>query len=126
MVKQNGASASPEPAIPLGYGRGNAGGDFGRRFMAGVNERADGAAEFVGMLVAAAGGRRQVMLAFGMAFAAYGLGLVLARPEAAGPGWLGLGAFLIGLLLPVPARQPGGGGGPNSGGRAARDASSPK
>ena len=125
MGKQDGASTSPEPAIPLGYGRGNPGGDFGRRFMAGINERADGATEFIGMLVAAAGGRRQVMLAFGMSFAAYGLGLVLARPGADGPGWLGLGAFLIGLLLPVPAPRPGADG-PDGGGSTVRGDSSPK
>ena len=126
MVKKDATAAGPEPVIPLGYGRGSPGGDFGRRVSAGFNERLDGVAEFGGMLVAALGGRRQLLLALGMAFAAYGLGLVLAGPRASGPGWMWIGAFLIGLVIPVPSRRPDGGGGGKGGGSAARDASSPK
>ena len=125
MVKKNGTSPGPEPVIPLGYGRGNVGGDFGRRVSAAFDERFDGVAEFGGMLIEAVGGRRQFAFALGLALAAYGLGLILARPHADGPGWLAIGVFVIGLVVPAPARRPDGGG-TAGGSSAARDASSPK
>ncbi|MDB5297511.1 MAG: hypothetical protein JWO31_3494 [Phycisphaerales bacterium] len=94
----------PSPVIPLGYGRQDRGTNVGRRLSAEVNERADGLATFAGMLIAAAGGPRRVTLAFGVAYASYGIAMIAAR-GGEGPGWVGIGAFLIVLVLPVPPRR---------------------
>jgi hypothetical protein len=96
--------SSPRP-IPLGYGTGS-GGNLRGRLSAGVNERIDGAAEFLGMLIAAAGGMRQLGLAFGLAFIGNGAGLVIDRGFSNGHSWIAVGAFLVGLILPVPLRRP--------------------
>lgn len=96
------------------------------------SERFDGVTEFVGQLLGAAasqfGGREQVTLAFGLAIFAAGLGMAIAQMggsgvttstyDAAGHllgtavaqtggrgwGWMAIGGFLVGLVLPAPRK----------------------
>jgi hypothetical protein len=96
------------------------------------NERFDGATVFIGQLLAGAagllGGREQVTLAFGLAIFAAGLGMAIAQMGGSGVttatydtaghllgtavaqtggrgwGWMAIGGFLVGLVLPAPRK----------------------
>jgi hypothetical protein len=102
MSSANPSSSRP---IPLGYGRAGRGGNFRSWLSAGVNERVDGVAQFLGMLVGAAGGARQLGLAFGLACVGNGVGLLFDHGFANGHTWIAGGAFILGLVLPVPRRR---------------------
>jgi hypothetical protein len=70
----------------------------------------DGCWEFFGMIFSGlavyAGGSRQVVFAFGLAFLAGGLGEALETQfGAGGPFWMFIGGFLIGLVLPVGIKK---------------------
>jgi len=63
---------------------------------------------FIGMAAFSAGGRKQLILAFGLAFFAGGLGLAIEGSQSShGHIWMCIGAFLIGLVIPIS--KPGAG-----------------
>lgn len=106
MTRLNTPAIAAEPVVPLEYGRDGRHADgLLRRASDDVNARVGGLAEFTGMLIGAVGGGRQLVLALGLAFAANGVGLMLDRVGGDGHTWLAVGAFLVGLVIPVPRRR---------------------
>jgi hypothetical protein len=98
---------APTKPVTLDYGRAESmSSSWYRRFWAGVQERVDGVFHFVGLLIYFVGGPRQAGFAFGLASLAGGLGLCLQRDVANdGPYWMWVGGFLVGLVLPLPAKR---------------------
>jgi hypothetical protein len=61
---------------------------------------------FLGMATFSAGGPKQVLLAFGLAFVSGGFGLAIEHgggDSGGGSGhfWMWIGGFLIGLIVPI-------------------------
>jgi hypothetical protein len=76
------------------------------RARADVQERIDGVIEFLGALAYAVGGWRQVW--FGVALSAVlgGLGMCFDPwGYTTGPRWMGVGGFILGLVLPIKKRK---------------------
>jgi hypothetical protein len=80
------------------------------RIVKWIRETIDGFVEFFGMIFSGlsvyAGGSRQVIFAIGLACLAAGIGVAIeARENTGGPFWMFVGAFLIGLVIPVGKRK---------------------
>jgi hypothetical protein len=76
------------------------------RARADVQERIDGALEFIGAIAYALGGWRQVIFAASLACLAGGLGLSLEDGFfSTGHRWMSVGGFLLGLVLPLKKRD---------------------
>ncbi len=93
-----------EPAEKIDYGRPGPEDGFVAKIGGWFGERLSGLAEFIGMLIAMCGVTGgQLKLAFGLAFLAAGIGLVMLGSRR-GIFWMSIGAFLIGLSIP-PLRK---------------------
>src|SRR5689334_22153274 len=95
-----------QPDVTLDYARGGSPlfptfHHWWIRSRAAVQERIDGFFEFLGPILFVLGGLRQLMLATALCMLLAGLGLCLERePFTGGPRWMGIGGFLLGLVLP--------------------------
>lgn len=105
MSKANPSADPSRPAVPLDYGRGNPAGDWWRKARGEVNEHFDGVFEFIGMLIGMLGGARQLLWAIGIGLCATGLGLALSQGSGKGHVLIGIGASIIGLIVPAPKRR---------------------
>jgi hypothetical protein len=57
---------------------------------------------FVGMATFSAGGPKQLILAFGLAFVSGGFGLAIEHGDGgSGHFWMWIGGFLVGLIIPI-------------------------
>ena len=93
-----------EPAEKLDYGRPGYENGFAAKTAGWLGERVNGVAEFFGMLIAMFGiTGGQLAMAFGLGFLAAGFGLTMLG-SFRGIFWMFLGAFLIGLNVPVSRR----------------------
>jgi hypothetical protein len=101
-------SATNPAVVPLEYGRSDRIADATRNLKAEFWQRVHGVAYFLGVLLGAAGGLRQVAWAIGLTCALGGLGDCLAGHYfTPGPMWMALGGFLIGLAFPLPSANKG-------------------
>jgi hypothetical protein len=77
-----------------------------QRFTAAIRHYFDTYWEDVGFTVGAladlAGGTRQLLFAFGLAFLAGGFAIAIERDSSSAPFWMWLGGFLLGLAIPLP------------------------
>jgi hypothetical protein len=101
-------SNTRQPDVTLDYGHGDSPlfPTFRRwwtRGRADVQERFDGLYEFIGAILAMLGGVRQVLFAIALACVLAGLGMSLQPADAftTGPRWMGVGGFLLGLVIPL-------------------------
>jgi hypothetical protein len=97
-----------QPDVTLDYGHGDSPlfPTFRRwwtRGRADVQERFDGLYEFIGAILAMLGGIRQVLFAIALSCVLAGLGMSLQPADAftIGPRWMGVGGFLLGLVIPL-------------------------
>ena len=77
-----------------------------RTLRAQSRERFENASKSVGYFIGAAiylaGGPKQIILAFGLAFVLGGLGLAIENPQTSTPHiWMWIGGFLVGLIIPI-------------------------
>lgn len=94
-----------EPAEKIDYGRPGPENGFAAKIGAWFGERLSGVAEFIGMLIAMCGiTGGQLKLAFGFGFLAAGFGLTMLNSHR-GIFWMFLGAFLIGLSVPLSRKK---------------------
>jgi hypothetical protein len=103
-------STNEQPsAIPLDYGRAE---PFWKRFTTWLREYFGQYWESIGyclgMLAYFAGGTRQLVFAFGLAFIAGGFGMAIEHGDGgSGSFWMWIGGFLIGLVIPIPKSPSG-------------------
>src|SRR5947208_1619885 len=97
-----------QPDVTLDYARGGGSPLFPTfrhwwlRSRAAVQERIDGFYEFLGPILYVLGGLRQLLLATALCMLLVGLGLCVERePFTGGPRWMGIGGFLLGLVIPL-------------------------
>jgi hypothetical protein len=105
MTAENSETGS---TIPLDYGRKSYGPrGWWARLTGWFQERFEFWWESVGyclgMGLFLAGGPRQLVVAFGMAFLAGGLGLAIEGESfSSGHFWMWVGGFMVGLIVPIP------------------------
>ena len=67
-----------------------------------VQERIDGALEFLGAIAFAVGGWRQIFFAVALSSIAGGLGICLEHSDVySGHRWMAFGGFVLGLIWPL-------------------------
>ena len=99
-------AAARQPDMTIDYGHSE---PAARRWWnvgrADVQARLDGAAEFLGIVLAAIGGPRRLAFAVALTLLAGGLGDCLAHGlPIDGPDVMALGGGLLGFVLPLPRR----------------------
>ena len=109
-AETTGTPPPPPPVPPIDYSSASPQTSWDK-FVIFWRDTIDGCWEFFGMIFSGlavyAGGSRQVVFAFGLAFLAGGLGEALETQfGAGGPFWMFIGGFLVGLVLPVGIKKP--------------------
>ena len=96
------ASETPPQGVPLGYGRGDSGGDAWRWIVAHGRAWIHAFEELLKILIPLLGGWRQILFALGLAFCLGGAGYGFDRYGGEAPFMMFVGGFIIGLVIRVP------------------------
>ena len=101
-------TAGRRPDVTLEYGqRQSSWRTWWNRGRADVQERIDGFYQFIGPIIYALGGWRRILFACALSMVLAGLGLCIERGvPTGGPGWMGLGGFFLGFVIPLPKPKP--------------------
>jgi hypothetical protein len=101
-------TADRRPDVTLEYGRPQSRWRaWWNRGRADVQERLDGFYEFLGPIIYALGGWRRIFFAFALSMVLAGFGLCIERGvPTGGPGWMGVGGFILGFVIPLQRSKP--------------------
>ncbi len=104
-IRPEAAEASEGGPVPLDYGKKDTVGDWSRRIDAWLREHFEGLMQSIGALIERCGGRRRFGFAAGLGILGGGLGLCISGEFCLGPTLMTVGAFVLGLYLPLPKKD---------------------